>query len=129
MSINKKNKILIVDDEPDVVTYLATFLQDNGFVTISAGDGREGFAKARAERPDLITLDITMPEESGVRMLRDLQESAETAGIPVIIITGIASDFKRFIETRRQVRPPAGYFEKPIDRDKLLGKIREVLGG
>jgi DNA-binding response OmpR family regulator len=120
-------KILIVDDEPDVVAYLGAFFQDNGFVVCSAADGREGFEKAKAEHPDLVTLDITMPEESGVRMLRSLQENPETAGIPVVILTGVSHEFKRFIETRKQVRPPAGYFEKPPDREQLLAKINEIL--
>ena len=69
-----------------------------------------------------------MPEESGVRMFRDLQGDPETAGIPVVMITGVTHDFKRFIETRRQVHPPAGYFDKPPDREQLLAKINELLG-
>ena len=119
--------ILIVDDEPDVVAYLAAFLKDNGFAVSAAADGREGFEKAKAEHPDLITLDITMPEESGVRMFRNLQEDSETAAIPVVILTGVSHDFKRFIETRTRVHPPAGYFDKPPDREQLLAKINEIL--
>ena len=65
-------KILIVDDEPDVITYLETFFHDQGYGTLSAQDGKVGFAKARAEHPDLITLDISVPEESGVKMFRQL---------------------------------------------------------
>jgi DNA-binding response OmpR family regulator len=121
-------KILIVDDEPDVLAYLGAFFTDNGFSVSCAVDGKEGFEKAKAEHPDLITLDITMPEESGVRMFRNLQGDAETAGIPVVILTGVSHDFKRFIETRSQVHPPAGYFDKPPDREQLLAKINEILG-
>lgn len=128
MNANLMKKILIVDDDPDVVTYLSAFFEDNGFAVISAVNGKEAFDKAVNDRPDLISLDITMPEESGVRTYRDLQETESTRDIPVIIVTGISSDFKRFIETRRQVKPPAGYFEKPIDRDELLRKVREILG-
>ena len=94
----------------------------------TAADGIEGFAAAKSEHPDLITLDITMPNESGVRMFRDLQDDPETAQIPVVIITGISLEFKRFIETRKHLRPPAGYFEKPIDRDEVLSRIRQILG-
>jgi len=121
-------KILIVDDEPDVVTYLETFFNDNGFVTVTASDGKDGFAKAKAELPDLITLDISMPEESGVRMYRQLQDEATTKAIPVIIVTGISADFERFIRSRKQVREPDGYFEKPIDKEALLAKIQEIFG-
>ena len=120
-------KILIIDDEIDVITYLTTFFIDNGFETISANNGREGVQKAIEEKPDIITLDVSMPEESGVRALRDLQENEATKNTPVIIVTGVSLDFKRFIETRKQVHPPEGYFEKPIDRDKLLEKVKELL--
>jgi DNA-binding response OmpR family regulator len=120
--------ILVVEDETDEVAYLAALFEDNGFAVISATNGREGFLKAKAHHPDVITLDVTMPEESGVRMFRDLQEDASTADIPVVIITGVSHDFKRFIETRKHVHPPAGYFDKPPDRQELLAKIREIVG-
>lgn len=128
MSQRSRKKILIVDDEPDVVAYLAAFLTDNGYEVVSAQDGREGFAMAKSDPPDLITLDITMPNESGVRMFRDLQDNPETAHVPVVIITGISWEFKRFIESRKRLRPPEGYFEKPIDRDTVLSSIRGILG-
>jgi DNA-binding response OmpR family regulator len=123
----ESKKILIIDDEEDVVTYLTTFFEDNGFRAISASDGKAGVQKAISEKPDVITLDVSMPEESGVRALRDLQSNETTKNIPVIIVTGVSSDFKKFIETRKQVHPPEGYFEKPIDRDRLLEKVKELL--
>ena len=125
--MTESKKILIIDDEEDVTTYLTTFFSDNGFSTISAVDGKQGVQKAIEEKPDIITLDISMPEESGVKALRDLQGNEVTENIPVIIVTGVSSDFKRFIETRKQVHPPEGYFEKPIDRDKLLKRVKELL--
>jgi CheY-like chemotaxis protein len=124
---NAEKTVLIVDDEPDVVTYLRTLLEDNGFGVITAGDGKDGFDKAKYWHPDLITIDITMPEESGVRLLRNLQQDIDTSGIPIIIVTGVSHEFKRFIETRKQVRPLAGYFEKPIDREQFLAKVNEIL--
>ncbi len=123
-----KKTILIVEDEPDVVKYLTVFFEDNGFATLSAENGREGFAIAKTERPDLITLDITMPEESGIKMYRNLHESEELRNIPVVIITGISKEFENFIKTRKQVNPPTAYFEKPIDREELLHTIRKILG-
>jgi len=125
--MNEQKTILIVEDEADESAYLRALFEDNGFAVISAGNGQEGFEKAKSRHPDLITLDISMPEESGVRMFRDLQGDPETSDIPVIVITGITHDFKRFIETRKQVRPPEGYFDKPPDRDQLLAKINEIL--
>jgi DNA-binding response OmpR family regulator len=120
-------KILIVDDDLDIVKYLTTFLEDNSFQIITAFDGKEGFEKAISEMPDLITLDITMPVESGVRALRDLQDNPATNHIPIFIITGVSREFESFISTRKQIIPPIAYFEKPIDRDLLLEKINEVL--
>ena len=125
--MNAAKTILIVEDEPDETSYLKALFEDNGFQVITAANGREGFEKAKSQRPELVTLDISMPEESGVRMFRDLQEDPVTSSIPVIIITGISHEFKRFIETRKHVRPPAGYFDKPPDRAQLLAKVSEVL--
>jgi DNA-binding response OmpR family regulator len=120
-------KILVVDDEVDVTTYLGSLLEDNGYSAIAAANGREGFIKAKSEQPDLIILDISMPEETGVRTYRNICDEELTARIPVIILTGISHEFKRFIETRRQVPPPAGYFDKPVDGDQLLAKIQELV--
>jgi CheY-like chemotaxis protein len=124
----ERKTILIVEDEADEVAYLTALFTDNGFAVVSAANGQEGLEKARSGRPHLITLDISMPAESGVRMFRELQNDPATADIPVIIITGVSHEFKHFIETRRQVRPPAGYFDKPPDREQLLAKITEILG-
>ena len=120
-------KILVVEDEPDVLTYLVTFFKVNGFNVLTATDGKTGFEIAKSDLPDLISLDITMPKESGVRMYRNLHEEPSTKDIPVIIITGVSSEFKGFIESRKQVNPPAGYFEKPIDREAVLARIKEIL--
>ena len=125
--MNTQKTILVVEDEPDQIAYLDTLFKDQGFAVVTATNGREGFDKAKSSHPDLITLDISMPEESGVRMFRDLQTDSATSDIPVIIITGISHDFKRFIETRKQVHPPQGYFDKPLEREKLLAKINELL--
>jgi len=121
-------KILIVEDEPDQRIWLETFFADNDYETISAEDGQIGFEKAKSEKPDLITLDISMDNESGIKMFRNVQETPETSAIPVIMITGVSPEFKKFIEKRKQVHPPAGYFEKPVDRDALLKKVKELIG-
>jgi two-component system, cell cycle response regulator DivK len=120
-------KILIVDDESDIVKYLSALLEDNNYEIISAVNGKECYEKAISEKPDLITLDITMPLESGVRAFRDLQDNDVTKDIPVIIITGVTHDFEKFISTRKQVHPPIAYFDKPIDKEKLLETIKGIL--
>ncbi|MFC2170529.1 response regulator [Calditrichota bacterium] len=126
MSESKKT-ILVVDDEEDVRTYFTTMFEDNGYRTMVARDGVEAEKLAHEEKPDLITLDITMPEESGLRAYRNLVENENTRDIPVIIITGITVEFKRFIHRGKQLPPPAGYFEKPVEANELLKKIRELI--
>ena len=123
-----KKKILIVDDEPDVVRWLTVLFENNGYEAISAVDGIDGFGKAETERPDLITLDISMPKESGIKMYRKLHESETTSGIPVIVLTGVSPEFERFISSRSQVNPPAAYVEKPVKDAELLAKVRELIG-
>lgn len=125
--MNDRKKILIIDDEEDILTYLATFFKDNDFEVITAINGKEGVKKAIDNKPDIITLDISMPEESGVKALSELQNNLFTKRTPILIITGVASDFKRFISNRKQVHLPEGYFEKPIDRVLLLDKVKELL--
>lgn len=122
-----KSRILVVDDEPDTRTFFVTLLEDAGYVTEEAENGQDALEKVKAERPDLITLDVTMPETSGVRFYRDMKESEEYQGIPVIIITGISQDFKEFISSRRQVPPPDGFLSKPIDQKEFLGMVEGLL--
>ena len=124
----EKKTILIVDDEPDMVDWLKAFFEDNGYQTKHALNGFDGFEMAESDIPDLITLDITMDKESGIKMFRKLHDSDKTRNIPVVMLTGVSPEFKRFIESRKQVDPPAAYFEKPVDQDELLKKIKELIG-
>ena len=121
-------KIIIIDDDPQIVLFLTTLLEDHGYATISAVDGVDGLEKVKADKPDLILLDITMPEKSGVRFYRDVRDDEALKEIPVIMVTVIMEEFKRFISSRKQVPPPDGYFSKPVDKDALLAKLEEVLG-
>lgn len=128
-------KVLIIDDEESIVQYLELLLQDNGYTTLTAADGAEGMAKAQADPPDLICLDITMPEKSGVRFYRELRDSdnEKLNRIPVFVVTAVTgyggdSDaFKRFLDTRSQFPPPERFFSKPIDREEFLRAVQEVL--
>lgn len=119
----RSKTILIVDDEPDVCTYISTLLEDHGYETISAGNGEEALVRLQASSPDLITLDISMPEKSGVRLYREMKEDPRWKKIPIVIITGVAEDFQKFISTRRQVPPPEGYLTKPINREEFLALV------
>jgi len=130
----QNKKILIVDDEPDVVSYLEMLLRDRGYETLSASDGREAIEIVRQEKPDLVTLDISMPEASGTRFYKEIKRDAELASIPVVIVTAVTGyggdkyAYKEFISHSRLVPPPEGYFPKPIARDAFLETIRTLLG-
>jgi len=126
-------KILIVDDEPDMVAFLATLLEDNGYETISAADGEEGMEKVKADKPDLISLDLLMPNKTGIKMFRELRKDDMLNNIPVVMVTGFGKDdvpqmdFKQWIK-ERAVKPPEAYIEKPVDRELFLGEISRALG-
>ncbi len=92
-----------------------------------AADGEEAMVSVAEQRPDLITLDMTMPEKSGVSVYRSLKADDGLATIPVVVVTGLASDFEKFISTRRQVPPPEGYIHKPVDHEKLLEMVAALL--
>ena len=95
--------------------------------TIGAGDGAVGLDLAKKEAPDLITLDISMPEKSGMKTLRELQEDSATSAIPVVIVTGVSDDLKQYIEHRKHLKPPAGYVFKPIETQELLETVNRLL--
>lgn len=126
-------KVLIVDDEPDIVSYLEMILQDNGYETLTAVNGNEALDKVREERPDLVTLDISMPEASGTRFYKELKTDPELQDTPVFIITGVTGlggdqhAYEQFISNRRLVPAPEGYFPKPLDREAFIEKVKEVL--
>jgi CheY-like chemotaxis protein len=93
---------------------------------MTAENGEEALERVKGSRPDLVTLDITMPETSGVRFYRNMKESNDWNSIPIVIVTGISSDFEKFISTRKQVPPPEGYVAKPIDEKEILELIKKL---
>lgn len=125
-------KILIVDDEPDMVAFLATLLEDNGYETVSAADGEEALEKVKTERPDLISLDLLMPNKTGIKMFRELRKDDELKDIPVVMVTGFGKDdvpqmdFKKWIK-ERAVKAPESYIEKPVDKEFFLGEVKKAL--
>jgi CheY-like chemotaxis protein len=125
--MNGKKTILIIDDEPDTLTYFSSLLEDNGYATVTAENGADGIEKVKASRPDLVTLDVSMPETSGVRCYRELREHDEWKTIPVIMITGVSEDFRTFISSRKHVPPPDGYLAKPIDEAEFLAMVGKLL--
>ncbi len=128
-----QKKILVVDDEEHIITYLSSLLEDNGYAVVSARDGEEALAIVRAEKPVLVTLDITMPKKSGVGFYRELRSDNDLAHIPVVVVTAVTgyggdpADFEKFLKTRKQVPPPDAFVSKPFNEEDFLDKIAKIL--
>jgi CheY-like chemotaxis protein len=126
-------RVLVVDDEPDVVSYLEMVLRDSGYETLTAADGTEALARIRAERPDLVTLDISMPKASGTRLYKEVKTDPALAGIPVVIVTAVTGyggdryAYEKFLGNRTLVPAPDGFFPKPIDREAFLDAVAKLL--
>ena len=118
-------RILVVDDEPDVRTFLTAMLEDNGATVFAAADGDECLALARKERPDLITLDLSMPGMDGGKVFEAIRKDPELAKVRVCIITGKPELRKLIYE--RDVTPPEGYLDKPVSEETLLTNVRRIL--
>jgi Fe-S oxidoreductase/ActR/RegA family two-component response regulator len=118
-------RILVVDDEEDVRTFLITVFEDAGAEVLAAASGDEGIAIARAEKPDLISLDLSMPGKDGVQTFVELRTTADTEAIPVCVVTG-HPEFRKVIYDR-PVPPPEGYLGKPVDEEKLVAYVHHIL--
>ena len=129
-----KKKILIVDDELDVRIYVGTLFETSGYEPIAARNGREGLQKAKQISPDLIILDVMMPQAGGVSMYRELKADRQLKKIPVIMLTGVGEkSFSHYLKMLRlkiedPIPQPYAYLEKPLDHEKLLELVRETIG-
>lgn len=113
-------KILIIDDDPVIVKYLQAVFSDNGYATCVASSSMEGLETVRKEKPDLITLDLELPEEWGPRFYRKLRKEKDLKDIPVIVISGIDGD--------HAVKDAIAFIRKPFDPEKLIGIVRNTIG-
>jgi CheY-like chemotaxis protein len=127
----QSKKILIIDDEPDVVAYLTAVLEANGYKAYSAGDINAAEQALKKNHPDLICLDIVMPKETGISFYIKLQQEKKLKDIPVIIISGIVEsdkfNFRSYVKDE-SVKAPACYLEKPIDIKNLIWNIEQLTG-
>jgi CheY-like chemotaxis protein len=113
-------KVLVIDDDPVVVKYLISLLEDNGYETCTAGNGKEAMSVLKEEKPDLITLDLEMPEEWGTRFYRKFKQDEALKDTPVIIISGMPS-------RHLSVRDAVGYLAKPFDPDEVIALVEKAL--
>jgi twitching motility two-component system response regulator PilH len=127
-------KVLVVDDDPDVRLFSVTVLEENGYTPLEAEDGESGLKMIKAEKPDLVILDVLMPRQSGVRLYRELKTTKALKDLKVIILSGIAK--KTFLRSQKaltefggaEIPEPEIYLEKPVEPDELADVIKQVLG-
>ncbi|RJX34919.1 MAG: response regulator [Desulfarculus sp.] len=127
-------RVLVVDDEMDVRTFISTLLDSNGYKAVVAENGEQGWAKFLEKKPDLVTLDVMMPKESGIKMYRSIKTDPAHAGVPVLVISGLAR--KTFLHSQKvldkfknqQVPQPEGYIEKPPEPEELLTEVKRIIG-
>ncbi len=114
-------KVLVVDDERDVTLFLSTALKKHGYEVVVAHNGVEGLELARRERPDLITLDLMMPRQTGTDMYRNLAKDQALRNVPIIVISGLSG---RHLAVSR----PFAVFDKPIDPDEFITTVKRAIG-
>jgi two-component system alkaline phosphatase synthesis response regulator PhoP len=124
-----QSKILVVDDDPVFVETTKTILESRGYEVIIAYDGDEGLQKTNEEKPDLILLDIIMPNKDGFNVCEVLKKDPQLADIPVIILTSFAQH-----GGQTDIPISAGleleaedYIDKPISPEQLLSRIESLL--
>jgi CheY-like chemotaxis protein len=116
--------VLIVEDEEAVRELERFILETHGYEVMEAGDGLEGLAKAEFKRPDLILLDLMMPDVSGGRMFDEMKRHPTTAGIPIVVVTGKPDAHEMFDDAIG----PENVIMKPFEPDQLLERIRRHIG-
>lgn len=116
--VTNMNKILLVDDEKDIITLVSSRLKTAGYEVVTAVDGFEALAKAKSEKPDLIILDLMLPKMDGYQVCRLLKFDSTTAQIPIIMFTARAEGEKAGADA---------YLTKPFEPETLLAKIKELL--
>ncbi len=124
-------KILIVDDDQDLRESLSAILEGGGYLVSTAGDREEGMEKLRAEKPDLLLLDVMMIAwQDGFEMAREIKGDPELKDVPILMLTGVRDrtgiDFKSVAGDPTWC-PVDGFLEKPVGPEVLMGQIEKIL--
>ena len=114
-------RILVADDDKFIHAVFGDLLAEAGYTVLPAWDGEEALIKARAERPDLILLDIMMPKRDGIQVAEDLKADAATRHIPIVIVSTLANTLAAQ-NSRADV-----YLKKPVHPDDLVGTVGKLL--
>ncbi len=120
-----KKKILAIDDDADALVLVCTMLLRAGFVVVSAENGKEGLDLARTQRPDLIILDVMLPELSGLEVLKKLKREPATDKIPVLLLTALAKEVDRIVGLELGADD---YVVKPFSPQEVVLRVKVLLG-
>ncbi|MGD0573328.1 MAG: response regulator [Sedimentisphaerales bacterium] len=121
-------KVLMIDDDPEFVEAITNILDAKGYDVVSAGDGKDGVAKAKREKPDIILLDVMMTTKSeGFDVARELSKDANLKGTPVVMLTGVRKEMNLpfGFEPDADWLPVKAFLEKPVKPEVLLKTIED----
>jgi DNA-binding response OmpR family regulator len=118
----RSGRVLVVDDEEDILTFVRDALEEEGYEVLTASSGEEGRRLAKRQRPDLILLDIHLPGADGWAVLDELRAAAGPQA-PVVVMTGGFDDQDQALSTGAQ-----GYLGKPFDMDDLINAVEAHIG-
>ena len=122
-------KILLIDDDPDLVSAVRMILESKNYEVTAAYGGNEGLEKARAVKPDLIVLDVMMPDKDGFVVCRELKADSALSRIPVILLTAVVSHISttRFTQQMGMETEADDYIDKPVEPNVLVKRIETLL--
>ena len=119
----RKGKVLVVEDDPAIISLLETLLESEGYAVEVAEDGLEGLVKQQFTRPDIAIVDVMMPDVDGVRMLEELiAEGGGALPLPVVVVTGSPEGARRC----RELIGDENVFQKPFDTAELMARVAAV---
>ncbi len=124
------HRILVVDDDPDVIDYLSSFLVDNGYVVASAKNAANALSVMDEFEPNVVLIDVLMPGKSGLGLLVSLRRHPRWCNLPLVVVTGsdhiLEDDCQSYLGSHHGVRGPDGVLGKPIDLKTLLAVLKHL---
>jgi CheY-like chemotaxis protein len=123
--MTKAHSILVVDDDPEIVTMISTRLGKRGYKVTTASDGAKAIELAKAEKPDLVLLDVMMPGKSGWEVARSLKQDPDTQDVKIVMVTAIG---EKTNEITAPIYGADAHIDKPFEFDKLERVINQLLG-
>lgn len=124
-------RILVLEDDPDIADYMASFLEDEGYLVTSASRCSTAIAMMEEFRPDIVLIDALLPGKSGLEFLVTLRRDPQWSSLPLVVVTGndklLEDDCQSYLGAHAGVRGPDGVLGKPVDRTTLRTVIQKLL--